>query len=253
MSDYVPWVVPGAAPCGLPDFWAMEAAEADRFLRTFVASIPERIEALGAFIASTSGFEDWRADGSPASLDAVTPWMLRVLERRRPAEQDPPQPWYVPRAEGGPPPPWVFADPDLARSVSVDVGMYIASCLQRERPKLRWARAKGKRDMDYNQPVLKGYCFSFEPYGLMRWTYEAVIRRDPALRSLAAWHAELLERASRQPRPKPVPIPKRDGPVVSSRCPRCGFSFARVGVPEGVYCNHCGHLETGAGAAEASG
>lgn len=44
-------------------------------------------------------------------------------------------------------------------------------------------------------------------------------------------------------KPVYVPVPKRSGEPVTLRCPKCGFSFDRVRVPEGVYCNHCGTLE----------
>jgi hypothetical protein len=50
----------------------------------------------------------------------------------------------------------------------------------------------------------------------------------------------------RQVRPRRNPLqstPQREGTPDRSRCPRCEFSYARVVVEGGIYCNHCGHLE----------
>jgi len=63
----------------------------------------------------------------------------------------------------------VYTDLALARSVLLDIGLYIAECLRAVDPEMSWQRTKGdKRDMEYNYPVMVGRTMSCNPFWVPR-------------------------------------------------------------------------------------
>ncbi len=222
---YKPWVVEGETPWEPDDFYGLSAAEADLFTTWFVESAAVRIAALEAFIAATPGFEGWRADGSRESFERLGPWFLATMRMLRTPEGR-----------------QVYADRPLARSVSADMGTYMAETLRHEGPRCAWERWDDERDKFHNHPALvwpkrRG---KFCPIG----TYigDGLFIRALPTDYYAVHFDELLVIATYEPREYP-PVPRREGEPERSRCPRCGFVYGRVAMPEGVYCNHCGDLE----------
>ncbi len=179
---YRAWIDPSLTPWEPGDFLAIPWREADRFLQWLVAQIPERIRALEAFVSSTPRYESWRADSSEHSVAQLAPWFVATIERRPPTPEElanwpkpkilnpdlPPE--IVADIMSWPPDvPWVYADLALARSVLLDIGLYMAECLRAIDPEMSWQRTKGdKRDMEYNYPVLTGRATSFNPFWVPR-------------------------------------------------------------------------------------
>ncbi|HRQ73750.1 MAG TPA: hypothetical protein PLU35_12045 [Phycisphaerales bacterium] len=222
---YKPWVVEGETPWEPDDYYGLSAFDADRFTAWFVDSAPDRVAALESFIVSTPGFEGWRADGSRASFVPIGLWFLATVKALRTPERG-----------------LVYADRPLARSVSADIGTYMAEALRREGSRCAWERCDDHRDRYHNHPVLvwpkrRG---KFCPIGTH--IGDGLVIGALPTDYFAVHFDELLVIATYEPREYP-PVPEREGKPESSRCPRCGFGFGRVAVAEGVYCNHCGELE----------
>jgi hypothetical protein len=147
---------------------------ADRFLKEFVAFLPERLRRLEAKIRSTPGFETWRADFSPSSLDCLGAWALvgvatrpmteeeKASERRQMAEalSEIVGPSIL---EPGAALPslmqeWRWVDPDTAYTDLVTIAAYTGETLRRALPeaaKAKWRRGNGGKTWDeHNLPLM---------------------------------------------------------------------------------------------------
>jgi len=258
MSHYVPWFIEGETPWISQDFWEMPWQRAEKFTRWFAESAPVRIRTLGGFVQSSPGFEAWRADCSRHSFEVLGVWFLQTVALRHSHKEDArsvPKPKRVGFDEPGPGSQtpqrdttkvrWEYSDRALARSVLADIGTYMAECLRSAVPTCRWARCKDKKDMNFNQPLLLwpndptvGFLAMREPSAAAT----AMIEGSWTSNGFAEMYEDRLKLARFEP-VKVTPIQKRSGLAVAVACPQCGFTFGRVAVAEGKYCNHCGHLE----------
>lgn len=258
MIDYEPWLIQGKTPFRDEDFWALPWREAERFTQWFIASIPSRTRALEMLIQRSPELSQWRADLSRESLVPLGSWVVRLLDRRVPNDDDiqamggseilnPELPKYIVDDLKGRPSkaPWVYVDRDAAYSILADIGTYLGECVRAVGPRCRWARCKDKRDTHQNLPLLLWpyeKSVGFSPIGSGIAIASKIIdgRKPPELYAIA--FDEMIPLATFQ---KPIfePVIKRSGDPINTRCPQCGFGFARVAVLEGSYCNHCGALE----------
>lgn len=237
--------------------------QAERFARWFIESIPARLQSLESYIRSTPGFEHWRADGSRQSFVELGPWVLRTLERRIPTEEDiramgdlavlnPNLPERIVRGIRQQPAElqWAYVDQALARSLLVDIGTYTGESIRAQAPKCYWARCSDKNDVDYNMPLLHwpDGITGYNPFRLPAITAARIVDGHADVDGFAKAYERALVHGQRE-KPSYQKVPQHDGPQAKGRCPRCGFSFARVRVQDGEYCNHCGYLADGASTA----
>lgn len=64
------------------NFAEMPKQELKAYVQWFQEITPERIEQLEATVQSSPGFENWRADFSPDSLDGLGKWFATQIETR---------------------------------------------------------------------------------------------------------------------------------------------------------------------------
>jgi hypothetical protein len=256
---YTPWIVEGKVPWHDQEFWEMPWRDAERFTKWFVESAPQRIGTIEELVRSTARFESWRADCSRESFVRLGPWLLETLTRRVPRADDVekvraqmtmlnpnlPKPIVEDLQSRPPELKWVFTDEPLARSVLTDIGTYLAECLRKMGPRCKWARCKDKRDMNFNHPLLLWpyeESVGYNPFHAPRKPFVWMTEDPRRTASFADVFDELRVLATFERR-EHVPVPQRVGKAMTTRCPKCGFGFARVFVQEGIYCNHCGHLD----------
>lgn len=152
---YTPWRIPGKTPSGPFDFYAMTGEQADSYLRDFIESVPERIKQLEAFVASTEGFQSWRAGGSAESFEVLGHWVREIADRQPLSAEEGEA---IRKLQGDSqfakePLPETRWD-DLSLSVFADIGIYWCESLRRSNPQLRWDRRRAKNETGENQPVI---------------------------------------------------------------------------------------------------
>jgi hypothetical protein len=140
-------------------FREMIKKELEDYNRWFLSQILERIVILEKAVQSTQGFEDWKADYRPESLDKLGEWFAGQVTKRRRTEEETKE--IYAKA-----PDWFKAveisDWELTNrtfSIAIDIGMYVSQVFLKSNPSLSWEHTtKGsKRWVDYGQPVLKGF------------------------------------------------------------------------------------------------
>lgn len=174
---YTPWIQPGVTPWESEEFLALSWLDGKRFMEEIAARVNERIAALELCVRATPGYESWRADGSDESLARLGEWFLVAVPRRAPTPEELELLSGVKVLNPDLPPAiiedlqrmpttrsWVYVDDALARSVLLDIGLYMARCLLQIRPDLQWSRSRNKRDMEYNMPVLTAFGLNFNPF-----------------------------------------------------------------------------------------
>ncbi|HKV39313.1 MAG TPA: hypothetical protein VJX67_08875 [Blastocatellia bacterium] len=132
----------------------MSKEELKRYFRWFIDVIPERINELARAVRSTSGFEEWQPDYTPASLDALGEWFageaeLRQLNVKEIQTHRDHLPW------------WIEAPTEdltsRTSSLGIDVGIYLSQVLLGNHPSIRWEQPMGsKKYAEYGWPVLTG-------------------------------------------------------------------------------------------------
>jgi hypothetical protein len=60
----------------------MSKKELREYFRWFQEVIPERIAELASAVKSSPGFEDWKSDYTPASLNALGDWFATKVQTR---------------------------------------------------------------------------------------------------------------------------------------------------------------------------
>lgn len=137
------------------DFKAMRPREAREFCECFVQEVPNRV---GILCSRVSGM---RAEDafSLASFDLIEAWMAGVVDSRPKSAVELNRDRQQLQGK------WSFLDvgsvtlSDSSISIGVDVGIYVAEYLRRNRPELNWSVARGGiTNVTYNHPVLG--CFS---------------------------------------------------------------------------------------------
>lgn len=147
-------------------FREMSREELKDYHRWFLGVLSDRVEELEHAVRETQGFELWRTDLTPTSLNMLGEWFVgQVQIRQRTSEEveeiaersdyriD------IPRQELT----------NHAFSLAIDVGMYVSQVFLANHPTLRWEQPfGGKKFIDYGQPVLSGFgTMFFNPVRMM--------------------------------------------------------------------------------------
>lgn len=151
-------------------FREMSEKELKDYNEWFLSSVAERIEKLTTAVKSSEGFEDWEPDYSPKSLEALGEWFTKQVETRQLSEQeiqdilDKQTPFKVGTEN------WTLTI--RTRSLVFDIGMYLSQVFLNNHPTLRWdqqfTKFRGKKFIDYGQPVLAGFgTLSFNPVRML--------------------------------------------------------------------------------------
>jgi hypothetical protein len=136
------------------EFREMPKSELRKYCTWFMDVMPGRIKVLEDAVRETSGFEAWRADFTPDSLDSLGEWFAgQVATRERTAEE-----LAKTRAE------MTMDFPVESReltnrtySLAVDIGMYLGEVMRKTHANLRWSQdLKNKRYADYGQITING-------------------------------------------------------------------------------------------------
>ena len=130
------------------EFRTMPKDELRAYYRWFLEQIPERIVELQKAVNETAGYESWRADGTPASLDALGRWFVAQVETRPRTEKE------LDEIKADLPYPIAVSPSDLTNrtlSLAMDIGMYLSQVLMTNVSGLRWpqnlaaaSRARGR-------------------------------------------------------------------------------------------------------------
>lgn len=150
---------PLLAPPFTLKFGEMSKKELDDYFEWYLDQIPKRIIVLEREVTRTQGFEDWRADYSPESLDQLGEWFERQIETRQRTEEE------IAAMKAGLE--WPASQIEIPRleltnktySLAFDIGMYLSQVLLKNVPGIRWEhKTKGsKRWIEYGQPILVGW------------------------------------------------------------------------------------------------
>src|SRR2546422_2182435 len=135
-------------------FEQMPKEELKAYYRWFLDQIPGRIAELETAVNETPGYESWRADRMPSSLDALGAWFMQQVETRPRTEPE------LDEIEAGSPYPIDVSPNELTNrtfSLAIDIGMYLSQVILRNVSGVRWEHPlRSTKDVDYGQPVLRG-------------------------------------------------------------------------------------------------
>jgi hypothetical protein len=160
-------------------FREMPKRELEAYREWFHAVIPERIVELTKVVNATPGFQGWKPDETPESLDPLGTWFDGQVEVRKKTAEEFQEttsqlmfPIDVP-------------DEELTNrtfSLAMDVGMYFGQVVLKNLPGTRWDQIlKNKKDADYGQPVLTGFgAATLNPVWIVVTTAYGVSRKKPA-------------------------------------------------------------------------
>jgi hypothetical protein len=144
---------------------------------------PQRLDELANAVKQTPGFEAWKADFTPASLDRMGEWFAEQIKTRLRTEEEILQirdqssiPIEIPGEELT----------NRTFSLAMDIGMYFSQVLLKNHPTLQWEQQFGnKKDADYGQPVLVGFGpVAFNPVRLMVTLAYGVVSKKKTGKSL---------------------------------------------------------------------
>lgn len=135
-------------------FREMSKQELKDYFKWFFEVLPERLCELTEAVRQSPGFENWRPDGTPDSLNTLGEWFATHVETR------PRTPEELSEIAGRGSFPIEVSRQELTNrtfSLAIDVGMYFSQVLLKNDSSLNWKQPFGnKRDIDYGQPVLFG-------------------------------------------------------------------------------------------------
>ena len=147
-------------------FRHLSRKELKDYYQWFIDAIPKGISNLAEAVRQTPGFENWRPDFTPSSLDTLGEWFATQVEKRKRTDEE------IEQIKNG----LTFLMEisreeltDRTFSVAVDVGMYFSQVLLNSHPSLQWNQPfGGKLHIDYGQPVLAGFgAMAFNPVQMM--------------------------------------------------------------------------------------
>jgi hypothetical protein len=166
------------------------------YFRWFFAVMDERINELIPAVRATSGFQIWRPDYSPASLDSLGDWFVGQVETRPRTQEEINKiaealkfPVLIPISER------TLSERTL--SLTIDVAMYFGRVLQKNNPSLKWdQRLRGKGFADYGQTVLMGFGAGvpLNPVRLVRTTALSVMASNPRGKSLRGFYDHWIQK-----------------------------------------------------------
>jgi hypothetical protein len=141
-----------------PPFRTLKFKEISRkelkdYKQWFLQVVPQRVEELTRSVTNSPGFEDWKADKTPDSLNSLGNWFrTQVKTRTHTQEEWDKIPVHVREWSSG------GELTDRTISLCMDVGMYLSQVFVHNHPSLKWDQIFGsKRFVDYGQPVLVGF------------------------------------------------------------------------------------------------
>lgn len=136
-------------------FHEMSKQELKEYLHWFLTILPQRVSELAGAVKQTPGFENWKPDQTPVSLDGLGDWFITQVKTRLRTQEE--LQAFERQAEY----PMVISSEELTNisfSLAFDVGMYLAQVLVKNHPSLCWKQPMGgKKYIDYGQPVLVGF------------------------------------------------------------------------------------------------
>jgi hypothetical protein len=137
------------------NFYEMSKNELKAYFKWFQDITPERIAELASAVKSSPGFENWKPDLSPDSLNALGDWFATQIEVRARTQEE------IDTFNAQTTYPIERSDRELTNrtiSFAMDIGMYLSQVFLRNHPSLKWEQLFGsKRFIDYGQPVLSGF------------------------------------------------------------------------------------------------
>lgn len=136
-------------------FRELPKQELQRYFQWFLGVIPQRLNQLAEEVSQSPGFETWRADYSPASLDRLGEWFANKIETRNRTKDE------VQTIESRLVFPMEIPGEELTNhtfSLAIDIGMYFSQVLLKNYPSLKWELpVHDKKFADYGQPLLTGF------------------------------------------------------------------------------------------------
>lgn len=140
-------------------FDEMSKRELHDYRAWFMDVMPVRIKVLEDVVRTTPGFESWRGDCSPESLNALGEWFAdQVATRPRTAEEM--AEMKAQRGELAVKMGLTLEDWELTNrtySLAMDIGMYLGEVMRKTHSSLVWDQyLKNKRDSDYGQVSIEG-------------------------------------------------------------------------------------------------
>lgn len=147
-------------------FRDMSKKELEDYNNWFHKVMPERIQILIAAVKSTRGFEYWKSDCSPESLEGLGDWFLAQAETRPRTQEE------IDEIQNRSSFPINVPSEDLTNrtfSLAMDIGMYVSQVFLKNRPSLQWSQPLGnKKFVDYGQSVLISFgAAPFNPVRMM--------------------------------------------------------------------------------------
>ncbi len=147
-------------------FREMAKNELKAYNQWFHGVLTDRITVLTSAINSTAGFEEWRPNCLPESLESLGEWFASQAEARQRTQEETEGiqkrsqfPISVPDTELT----------DKTFSLAMDIGMYVSQVFVKNLPSVEWSQPFGnKKFVDYGQPVLIGFgAAPFNPVRMM--------------------------------------------------------------------------------------
>ncbi len=133
-------------------FASMTTKELDAFYEWFMLNKAYCLDDLIQAVWQTPGYEDWRADFSPKSLDILAEWLeFKMAKLNLSSKGSTLAEGSAASAAGDE----VSDISDEEKSLTVLVGMYYGEVTVRNNARLTWSQLKGnKKQADYGQPVI---------------------------------------------------------------------------------------------------
>jgi hypothetical protein len=133
-------------------FREMPKEELKRYFEWIMEIRSQRLNELARAVKQTSGYEGWRPDGTPASLDALGKWFAEQVDVRARTDNE------LEKIEGRLMFPVDVPGEELTTrtlSLAVDVGIYLSEVFLKNYPVLQWDQPlQNKKFIDYGHPVL---------------------------------------------------------------------------------------------------
>jgi hypothetical protein len=154
-------------------------SELETYRTWFHRVSPERIAELARAVESTRGFENWKPNLTPESLETLGKWFDGQVQTRKRTSVEVERiratlafPIDVPEEELT----------DRTYSLAMDIGMYFGDVILKNLPGTRWDQPlKNKKYIDYGQPVIMGFgTVPLNPVGVLVTTAYGVSRGKPS-------------------------------------------------------------------------
>ncbi len=133
-------------------FREMPKKELKRYFEWLMEARSQRVDELAEAVKGTAGYEDWRPDGTPASLDSLGKWFAEHANVRARTDEE------FKNIEDQLVFPMEVQGEELTTrtlSLAMDVGIYLSQVFLKNHQNLEWDQPLGnKKFIDYGQPVL---------------------------------------------------------------------------------------------------